>query len=332
MLYIIFTNELPEVIHKEVCLAKQSEVVRDRPVMSTGCLECGSLVCYADDSTYCTSDPDPQVLSRKLSDQYSSLANFLGANCLKVNDDKTHTLVLATSQLRRKRPNMNILVEIGGELNEPSEVERLLGAHVHRDMKWGEMVQNNDKSVVRALVTRTNALSKIAKIADFKTMKMIGNGIWLSKLIYMISVWGGTEGYLLTTLQKLQNRAARIICKRGRTYPAKKALKNVGWLTVKSLVDYHSLVQARKVLFTQQPQYLHEKLVGGRRRPHYATRLVAGGDISQGQEMQPRLDLTMQSWRFRVRGDWVKVPVPIRTMETLDLFKKELKKWLMAKQ
>ena len=199
-------------------------------------------------------------------------------------------------------------------------------------MKWGEMVQNNDKSVVRALVTRTNALSKIAKIADFKTMKMIGNGIWLSKLIYMISVWGGTEGYLLTTLQKLQNRAARIICKRGRTYPVKKALKNVGWLTVKSLVDYHSLVQARKVLFTQQPQYLHEKLVGGRRRPHYATRLVAGGDISQGQEMQPRLDLTKQSWRFRVRGDWVKVPVAIRTMETLDLFKKELKKWLMAKQ
>ena len=131
LLYIIFTNELPEVIHKEVCLARQGEAVRDRPVMSTGCMECGSLVCYADDSTYCTSDPDPQVLSTKLSDQYSTLANFLGANCLKVNDDRTHTIVLTTSQLRRKRRNMNILVEIGGELSEPSEVERLLGAQVH---------------------------------------------------------------------------------------------------------------------------------------------------------------------------------------------------------
>ena len=128
LLYIIFTNELPEVIHQEVCLAQQSEGVRDRPVMSTGCLQCGSLVCYADDSTYCTSDPDPQNLSRKLSEQYSRLAKFLGANRLKVNDDKTHTLVLTTSQLRRKRANMNILVEIGGELSEPSEVERLLGA------------------------------------------------------------------------------------------------------------------------------------------------------------------------------------------------------------
>ena len=85
LLYIIFTNELPEVIHQEVCLAKQSELVIDNPVMSTGCWECGSLVCSADDSTYCTSDP--QVLSSKLSEKYSTLASFLGSNRLKVNDD-----------------------------------------------------------------------------------------------------------------------------------------------------------------------------------------------------------------------------------------------------
>ena len=85
LLYIIFTNELPEVIHQEVCLAKQSELVRDYPVMSTGCWDCGSLACYADDSTYCTSDP--QVLSSKLSEKYSTLTSFLGYNRLKVNDD-----------------------------------------------------------------------------------------------------------------------------------------------------------------------------------------------------------------------------------------------------
>ena len=77
--------------------------------------------------------------------------------------------------------------------------------------------------------------------------------------------------------------------------------------------------------------YLHEKIVGGRRRPYYATRLEAGGE-RQGQEMQPRLDLTKQSWRFRMRDDWVKVPVQIRTIEKLDEFNKELKKWLMANQ
>ena len=51
------------------------------------------------------------------------------------------------------------------------------------------MIQNNEKSLIKALVTRKNAFSKISKVKDFKTMKMIGNGIWFSKLIYMISVW-----------------------------------------------------------------------------------------------------------------------------------------------
>ena len=101
---------------------------------------------------------------------------------------------------------------------------------------------------------------------------------------------------------------------------------------MRSLVEYHSLVQARKVLHSRQPAYLHEKLVGGRRSPFYATRLVAGGDLSQGQDMEPRLDLTKQSWRFRMMDSWAQVPVEIRTCDKLNTFKKELKKWLMARQ
>ena len=90
-------------IHKNMCLNKQKELVKGGPDMGTGCWECGSLVCYADDSTYSTSDPDPEVLATKLSETYKIMADFLGSNCLKVNDDKTHTLVMTTSQLRRWR-------------------------------------------------------------------------------------------------------------------------------------------------------------------------------------------------------------------------------------
>ena len=123
--------------------------MKDGPVMGTACWECGSLVCYADDSTYSTSDPDPEVLATKLSETYKIMADFLGFNCLKVNDDNTHTLVMTTSQLRRKRNNLNILVEIGEELSQPSEVERLLGAYVHMNLKWGEMIQ-----IMRSLLPR----------------------------------------------------------------------------------------------------------------------------------------------------------------------------------
>ena len=73
------------------------------------------------------------------------------------------------------------------------------------------------------------------RVANFKTRKMIGNGIWKSKLLYMISVWGGTEEYLLTALQSMQNRAAKIICNRGQRYSATQALQDVGWMDVRTL-------------------------------------------------------------------------------------------------
>ena len=96
------------------------------------------------------------------------------------------------------------------------------------NLKWGEMIQNNEKSLTKALSTKTSALLKISRVANFKTKKIIGNGICQSKLLYMILVWGGTEEYLLTALQSMQNRAAKIICNRGKRYSATQALQDVG--------------------------------------------------------------------------------------------------------
>ena len=45
---------------------------------------------YADDSFYIVSDKDQDRLTNKLSDKFSVMAEYLTANRLKVNSDKTH--------------------------------------------------------------------------------------------------------------------------------------------------------------------------------------------------------------------------------------------------
>ena len=189
----------------------------------------------------------------------------------------------------------------------------------------------NQKSLVKALQTRTNALMMIGRFADFKTRKMIANGIWNSKLCYCLSVFGSTEGHLLTALQRMQNCVAKVVCRKGRRYSPRKALKEIGWLPVMSLVKYHSLVQAKKVLECKKPEYLHEKLVGGRDRPSYATRLCIGGNLRSGPGMKANLNLTKQSWRWRVRYMWEEVPILVRSIQgSLNKFKAELRKWLWS--
>ena len=105
LFYTIFTNELPEVVHEAHCKLRG---FAESGLFSSQCQECGGVVCYADDSTYTVQGGDHEELSAKLSDKYNVLADFLAANKLKVNDDKTHLLVMTTSQKRRCRDTCKI--------------------------------------------------------------------------------------------------------------------------------------------------------------------------------------------------------------------------------
>ena len=67
--------------------------------------------------------------------------------------------------------------------------------------------------MVKCLTTRLSALKIIGKVAPFKTRKMLADGIFMSKLIYLIPLWGGCEKYLIRSLQVIQNKAARVVTK-----------------------------------------------------------------------------------------------------------------------
>ena len=111
---------------------------------------------------------------------------------LKLNDDKTHLLIMTTDQKRKKSeifvnintPNKDIL---------PIRTEKLLGIYIQENLKWTEYILNNDKSIIKQLNLRLNALRQISGVASFKAKLMVANGIFCSKLIYQISLWGGTE-------------------------------------------------------------------------------------------------------------------------------------------
>ena len=88
---------------------------------------------------------------------------------------------------------------------------------------------------------------------------MIANGIIMSKLIQLIQLWGGAHKYLLTYLQLLQNRAARMVTKCGWFTPTETILKQCGWLSIRQLVVYHNVLQVYKIRKTHQPEYLYNK-------------------------------------------------------------------------
>ena len=207
--YIIFTNDLPETIHEDTVHDENSTFPK------THCSVCGGLCCFADDSTYSVGEGDQDILSGKLTEKYKVIANYMTNNRLKLNDDKTHLLVMSTQQ-KRARGNIHVSISTPTETIQPIKSEKLLGIHIHENMKWSEYVQDNDQSLIKQLTSRLSALKITSRLASFKVRLMVANGIFCSKLIYGIALWGGCELGLLGSLQIIQNKAARFVTRRYR--------------------------------------------------------------------------------------------------------------------
>ena len=132
LLYILFTNEIPEVIHNECDPDRVtgSQGQDTWPNYNMACKSCGSIGCYADDTTYTCSGKLSAALTDKLTNKYQLMSDFLVSNKLKLNDDKTHLMVMSTSQARAIRrggskDSSMVQIRTPSEVIETSESEKL---------------------------------------------------------------------------------------------------------------------------------------------------------------------------------------------------------------
>ena len=137
---------------------------------------------------YSKCDKDPKVVKEKIYEAYKLMENYMAMNKLVINSDKTHLLIMASAKNHRRKGDYGITLNTGSEIIEPQINEKLLGGFISNDLTWKEHLRDNKKSLFKILTSRINALSKISRISSFKTRKIIANGIFLSKLIYLIQL------------------------------------------------------------------------------------------------------------------------------------------------
>ena len=315
LLYILFTNDLPESVH--------NHLPTDDIFYNINCDECGHICCFADDSTLTVSHHNVVVLEEKIAEKYQCVAEFMANNRLKLNSDKTHMIIMTSEYKHKRHKNFGIKLDTGHELIEPVKNEKLLGAHIANNFKWNNHIRDNEKSLFKFLTSRINALAKISYIASFKTRKMIANGIVISLVLHLIQLYGGCSDYLINFIQVLQNKAAILVTKLNWGTATKVLLNQCGWLSVRQLVGYHSLVLMFKILQDRKPVYLHERVSAGY---IHKTRQATGGAIRETKTFTE--DAGISSFIPRTTKLWNELPVDIRTEGNLKIFKKMARIWV----
>ena len=292
LLYVLFTADIPDLAHTH-------PVSFSSP--STYCKDCGSTVAYIDDNTYSTGCDTPTELSQKLSAEYQRIQNYMASKKLVLNDEKTSLLVFGNKSVSSGREQ--VVVQAGAHTITPSQSHVLLGATVGQNLKWDDHILRNKHSLMNQLRSRLNGLSLVCRYANFKTRLMVGQGIFLSKLCYLIQIWGGTSAQLIKNCQVMQNKAMQIIT-------------GMHWFTPTGV-----LLQKCKVIINQSPTYLYNKI-------HPESTHNTRHSVKFGENFTGKTERSQSSFCYRGVKLYNKIPLEITRVQNLQTFKAKLKTWI----
>ena len=71
---------------------------------------------------------------------------------------------------------------------------------------------------------------------------------------------GGTEKKNIKAFQVLQNKAAQIVCQALPRTSRNELFDITGWMTVRQLISYHTLLTVFRIRSSGEPEYLESHL------------------------------------------------------------------------
>ena len=155
-----------------------------------------------------------------------NLKNWLMANKLSLNVAKTEFMLIGSPQMIRNASNAqpNILIE-NKEIQQVNKA-KTLGLIIDQNLSW----KSNTENICKKITSGISALRRVKPfIAERDTLISIYNAVVRPYFDYCSEVWDVFGEIQSNRLQKLQNRAARIISNLSKDVDHSIALCALGW-------------------------------------------------------------------------------------------------------
>ena len=163
--------------------------------------------------------------------------------------------MLVSTAAKRKaldKSNQNLQVKINRmELEVVSKI-KYLQVLLDNSLDWKDQVRAVSLKVSRGL----GILKHAKNCLPFSALTSLYTSIVEPHFRYCCSVWGCAGTTEITRLQKLQNRAARIVTNSSFDTPSNQLIEKLGWKTSNELIDIESITMVLKNVNELAPPYL----------------------------------------------------------------------------
>ena len=164
---------------------------------------------YADDTSLTSSDVKLDNVTQVINSELGKLKEWLQGNKLSLNIDKTTSMIIGTKRKLIDENGENMLPNftLDGETIQHKNATRYLGVQIDNQLKWKDHISQVSSKVERAI----GHIKYARKFLPRETLRMLY--LWRVEphLRYCCSVWGSCGTVLRQKIEKLKNRAVRII-------------------------------------------------------------------------------------------------------------------------
>ena len=174
-------------------------------------------------------------------------------NKLQLNDSKTEAIIISSG---RQSVNSTLppSLRIGqSDVNFISSVKNL-GVTLDCNLSMKQHVNN----ICKAAYFQLRKISSIRHLLTIQAAQTLVCSLVLSRLDYCNSLLIGCPHYLIQKLQKVQNAAARLVCRAKRRDHITPLLQSLHWLPVSARIQYKIATLTFSSLAGTAPSYVSE--------------------------------------------------------------------------
>ena len=192
---------------------------------------------------------------------------------------------------------------------------KLLGVQIDEKLNWSQHITY----LVSKISPKISLISRLKHALSPALLNTVYKSIIQPLFDYCDTVWGYCFKSQQYILQRLQNRAARIITGNfDYTQSATDLIQNLGWTKLAERRKFHTSILSFKSLNGMAPSYLQSKFVKRNTVHDLNTRSSMAGDL---HIPRPRAVKYKQSLSYKGPYTWNSLPRSVREADDLCDFK-----------
>ena len=273
---------------------------------------------YADDNdfyiAFSLKDQDTAVQSLQLC--VNNAKEWLNTNLLQVNGKKTKVIYFTP---KKDMSFVQNPIMLGPTVISPCTPVKYLGVQMDSLLN----LESHVNLITSNAYYYLRNISKIRQNLDTDSAKSLVQSMVISRIDYCNSLLSRFPQKLTNKLQRVQNHAARVICRKRRRDHMTPVLKELHWLPIRSRVAFKTLLITYKCLIGLAPRYLSDML-----KCYRPPRSLRSNTVLAGTLVIPRFNKLKHGGRafsFVSPSLWNCLPREVREASSVSLFKSALK-------